>query len=349
MLAAILACLVLVLVLGVAPARANTLALGSVSVQDNANVLSSTDKQNIQSAAQSLNYPVTILTSSSYQAKDAFYTAVHNLAGNGGVAMGVDPVHKWSRISASTNTGLTAADVDRANAAANQQFGGGQWGAGFVAAINALSSAPSSGSGAGSVNPGGGSSGTGTGTGAAPAGGILPSFGGSGLVGLLICCIPIILLIGLAIFLRNRMSGRGAANRGYYGPGQGNYPPGNYPPGTYPQGYNQGGGLGGNLGSGILGALGGWFLGSQMGRNQNQGQQGTPGVPPGTDFGGQSQGQYGGGVIDSSSSGSGADFGNNQDAGGGGGVSFGGGGQDFGGGGGGTVDSGGSSGGGSDF
>jgi hypothetical protein len=308
-----------------APARAN----GLVHIQDDANVLSAADEQQITAAAQSAPFAVTVWTNSSYNTKDDFYNAVRGMVGNDTVVLGVDPVHKWSHISAKQDTGLTADQVNAAASQANTQFGNGAWAAGFTSAINSMAA----------VAPAGGTSGN-----TAPAQQPAPAPSGGGGFGLLACLIPIVLIVLAFFFLRNRMGGNRATpaiapNQPYVPPQQGGYPPqqGGYPPqqGGYPPqqgGYyppQQGGGIGGNIASGGLGALAGGAIGYELGRHAGENQGGQAGVQPGyaPDFGGG-----GGGIIDSASGGTGADFGGSG-ADFGGGASFGGGGADAGGGG----------------
>ena len=309
------------LVLG-APARAN----GLVHIQDDAKVLSAADQQQITAAAQSAPFAVTVWTNSTYNNKDDFYNAVRGMVGTDMVVLGVDPVHKWSHISAKQDTGLTADQVNAAANQANTQFGNGAWGAGFTSALNNLAA----------VAPAGGTSGN-----TAPAQQPAPASSGGGGFGWLACLIPIVLVVLAFFFLRNRFGGNRAVapvaqNQPYYPPQQGGYPPqqGGYPPqqgGYYPP--NRGSGIGGNIASGGLGALAGGAIGYELGRHAGENQGGQAGVQPGAtpDFGGG-----GGGIIDSASGGSGADFG-----GGGGGADFGGG-ASFGGGGGGADFGGGS-------
>jgi hypothetical protein len=305
-----------------APARAN----GLVHIQDDANVLSAADQQQITAAAQSAPFAVTVWTNSTYSTKDDFYNAVRGMVGTDTVVLGVDPVHKWSHISAKADTGLTAAQVDQAASQANAQFGNGAWAAGFTSALtNLAAAAPAGGQTSGNT---------------APAQQPAPASDGGGGFGWLACLIPIVLIVLAFFFLRNRFGGNRAVapvaqNQPYYPPQQGGYPPqqGGYPPqqgGYYPP--QQRSGIGGNIASGGLGALAGGAIGYELGRHAGENEGGQAAVQPGgftPDLGG------GGGIIDSSSGGSGADFG-----GGGGGADFGGG-ASFGGGGGGGADFGG--------
>src|SRR5947209_6563585 len=113
----------------------------SARIQDDAGVLSAGDKQSITTAAQQLPYNVVVWTSTAYPDKQTFYNAVRNLATGGGLAIGVDPTHKFSHIAATSSTGLSSTDVDAAQQAANAQFGTGAWGQGLVAALNSLAGA----------------------------------------------------------------------------------------------------------------------------------------------------------------------------------------------------------------
>jgi hypothetical protein len=278
-----------------------------VRIQDDAKILSAADRQSITTAANAAPFAVAIWTSTAYSTQAAFDSAVQQATGNPEVALAVDPVHKYSYIYNRGNTGLTQADTQAADQAANAQFGNGQWGAGFTTAINRLASAA-------------GARGT-TSTGN-PAGPItLPSSsGGLNLGGGLLCCLIPLALIALVgfFFFRNRGMNRGGAPvypANAYPPQYPNqgYGPGPYPPqgGYYPQ---QGSGIGGNIASGGLGALAGGAIGYELGRNAGEQQAGQQG-------GGFLGGGGGGGDF-----GSGGTFGGG-DAGGGGGFSGGGGGN----------------------
>jgi len=293
-------------------------AAASVQIRDDANVLSASDRNNINAAAQNTSYPIIVWTTSAYSTKDAFYSAVDSAAGSNGIIMAVDPVHSWSHFAAPSNSGLNANMLTNANQQANARFGNKQWGAGFADAINSLAgAAPSGNTNPGTSNP-------------LPAGN---SSGGFSLGSLWVCLIPLILVVLAGFFLRNRMGGQRpvAPVNPVYPPQQ--YPNQGYPPQQYPnQGYGPGGygqqpgsNLGGNLAAGGLGALAGGAIGYEIGRNQGEAQQGNQGQPFAPNLGGG-----GGGIIESAPGGSGADFGS------GGGVDFGGGGNnapDFGGGG----------------
>ncbi len=326
-------------------------ANANVQIQDDAKVLSAAAQNSIRQAAQNAPFAVTVWTSSSSTTKAAFDQAVANRVSSDEVVFGVDPVHKWSHISARTNTGLTRALLDQAQVTANNSFGTGDWGGGFTAAINNLAAAaPSAPVGStGSTNP-------------APAGNPAGNGGGGFNLGVGVCLLPLLLLGVAAFFLRNRFGGqRGIAPpmAGYppnvganYGPGQPGYgQPGYGQPGYGQPGYGQqGGGIGGNIAAGGLGALAGGAIGYEIGKNQNQGANAgnyAGGNVGGGNFGGSNDP---GGVIDSSAgSGNGPDFGGGSSFGGGtdfggsnapdfGGSSGGGGGADFGGGSGGGGD-----------
>jgi hypothetical protein len=315
------ALLALVFGLAGAPARANAL----VHIQDDAKILSAPDQQQITAAAQSAPFSVVVWTSSTSPDKDSFYNAVRGMVGDDQVVVGVDPVHKWSHISAKANTGLTANQVTQASTTANTQFGNGQWAAGITEAINNLAAAAPAGGGA-----------------AAPVGQPAPAPAPGGGLSLGACLIPL-LLIGVVVFFLGRRLFSGARRtvqpmQPTYPPNQGPYNQGPYnPQGGYQQGgsYNQqpGSGIGGNIASGGLGALAGGVIGYEIGRNTGQNQQAPPPVQGG--FGGFAGDNSG--IVDSAPGGSGADFGG------------GGGGADFGGGGGGADFGGGSGGGGNDF
>src|SRR5579859_543607 len=278
------------------PVRANS----QVQIRDEANVLSAADRQNITAAAQRAPFAVTVWTTTAYTNKTLFINAVDALVGNDAVVLGVNTLHGFgfTHIAARANTGLTTAENGQAESLANSNFNNEHWGAGFVAAINSLTAVvgPAPANNAPLPQP------------ASTSG---PGLGG---LGLLFCLLPIIVIVGLAIFLRNRVMGnRGgvtpAINPNYYPPQTG-YGPGvnpNYPPPGYGPGYGNpapGSGIGGNIVSGGIGALGGGVIGYELGRHagDNQGQQGGNFAP---DFGNSG----GGGIVDSPSGGPGPDFG----------------------------------------
>lgn len=345
----ILACLAL-LFAGQAAALASPAAAGTVTFLDDANLLSSGDRSTIQSAAQSLPYPVIVWTTTRYTDKAQFYQAVSQRASAGGVAIGINnaPNAKYSHISATSNTGLTTSDADSAIQAANAQFSKSAWGAGIAAALGRLAAASgSSGSG--------GSTGGGNTTGGGPLGGIDPTGGSSGGIGCLggLCLLVLVLGVGGFLFMRNRGASRNmAAGQQYpmqgqtpYGqgqapgqaPGQPPYNPyGPQGPGYGPGYGQQGSNIGGNIASGLGGAALGGLAGYELGKHQADQQQNQNPYPQGQDFGSSGQDYGGGGMIESSPGGSGNDFGGGSDLGGG---------SDFGGG----DSGGGDSGGGSDF
>ena len=292
----------------------------------------------IRQAAQNAPFAVTVWTNSTAPSKEAFYQSVRDRVNSDEVVFGVDPVHKWSYISARSNTGLTRALLDQAQGAANDRFGAGDWAGGFTMAINNLAaaapSAPVGSTGSGATNPG-----------KVPA----PTSGGGFNFSFGACLLPLLLLGVAAFFLRNRFGGQRAvapqqavgyppnAGPGYGQPGYGQ--PGYGQPGYGQPGYGQpgygqqSGGMGG-LAAGGLGALAGGAIGYEIGKNQGQG--GNPGNSnagsPSGDFGG---GNDPGGIISSSGgSGNGPDFGGGSGFGGGSDFGSGGGGADFGGGGG---------------
>lgn len=303
-------------------------ATADVTIQDDAKVLSATQQDQIRQAGQNAPFAVTVWTDTAAPSKEAFYQSVRDRVNSDEVVLGVDPVHKWSYISARANTGLTRALLDQAQATANTSFSNGDWAGGFIAALNNLAAAAPSApvnSGSGATNPG-----------SVPAsnsgGGFNFSFGA--------CLIPILLLGVAAFFLRNRFGGQRAVvpqqGVGYQPNGQ----PGYGQPGYGQPGYGQqGSGLGGNIASGGLGALAGGVIGYEIGKNQGQGANPSiGGNVGGSDFGGGS-GDIGG-IISSSGGGSGnapdfggGSFGGGTDFGGSNAPDFGGGGGNSGGGG----------------
>ncbi len=311
--------------------RANS----DVTIQDDAKVLSAAAQTSIRQAAQNAPFAVTVWTNSTAPSKDAFYQSVRDRVNSDEVVFGVDPVHKWSYISARSNTGLTRALLDQAQNAANDRFGAADWAGGFTTAINNLAaaapSAPVGSTGSGSTNPA-----------RVPA----PTSGGGFNFGFGACLIPLLLLGVAAFFLRNRFGGQRAimpqqgvgyppnTGPGYGQPGYGQ--PGYGQPGYGPGYGQQGSGIGGNIASGGLGALAGGVIGYEIGKNQGQG--GDPGNSnAGNMIGGDFGGNDPGGIISSSGgTGNGPDFGGGSSFGGGADFGGGGGGADFGGGGGGA-------------
>jgi hypothetical protein len=285
---------------------------GTVSISDQAGVL---NKSQVQSAASSLPYPISIYTTNNFQgtSSDFDQRASSHLTSPNMIVIAIDTVHKHLAIVGGSNVPLSSGQYNDAVQAFKNSFNSGDYTGATIAAIrslqNSLSSAPASGSNTGSRNT------------PAPAGGL---FGGIGTTTL--CCIGLLVLAALALFgFFRRRSGGGLFGRNPtmappppYNPYNQPYPP-NYGPGYGPQG----GGIG-PLGAGGLGAAAGGFIGYELGKEagEREAQQGgyqgdnPGGNSGGGDFGGGASGDFGGG---------GGGFGGG-DFGGGGGGDFGGGG-----------------------
>lgn len=293
-----------------------TSALAStVNISDQAGVL---NQSQVQSAASSLRYPISIYTTNNFQGTSSDFdqrTRSH-LTGTNLIVIAIDTVHKHLAIVGGSNVPLSSSQYNDAVQAFKNSFNGGDYTGATVAAIrslqNSLNSAP--------VGPG---NNPGSGNTRAPGGGL---FGGLGTSTL--CCIGLLVLAALALFafFRRRRSG-GLFGRNPtmappppYNPYNQPYPP-NYGPGYGP--YNQGGGIG-PLGAGGLGAAAGGFLGYELGKEAGEREAREQGGYQGDNSGG---GNFGGGDFGGGASG---------DFGGGGGDFGGGGGGDFGGGGGGS-------------
>ncbi|MCA1595289.1 MAG: hypothetical protein LC772_02525 [Chloroflexi bacterium] len=327
-------------------------ANSSVSIQDQAGVLSANDKQAITQTAQSAPFGVVVWTVNGGYAnnKPGFLNALHGYVGSDTVGIGLDTADRFAEVTARQNTGLSPDDSHAAKASADQHFGSHDWAGGIQAAITSLASAASARPASGSYTQGN----------YAPrtvynsnpvnvpsySQGYQSSGGGFGFGSIFMLFIFIVIISMIA----RRLMGGG---RRYYGPG--GYGPSGYGPGGYGgygaggmggmgygPGYNQGGN---GLLAGGLGALGGGVLGYELGRNAGERENGGQFIQQGGQDWGNSGNSGGPGGFSDSDSGAGnaPDFG-----GGGGGADFGGGGggADFGGGGGGDM---GGGGGGTDF
>ena len=335
---------------------------GSVDIKDDANVLSASDKSELQSRGSSLPFNVRLFTSATIGSADQLASQVQSYSSSlgSGLVIGVGTKIGSTKIKGQ-NISVNDGEATQIAQTANNSFKQGNWRAGFDAMLDQarqLGTAPiSSGSNSGvrPVNP-------------VPA--TRSSGGGFPVWGCLI--IGLIALVAFSVFgFGRRRSVNNNYNNGNVGPGYGGnvgpgyggnvgpgygggYGPG-YNQGGYGPGYNQGGGGMGALGGGAIGAGLGGLVGYELGKNEGRNQAGY----------GNNAGNVGGGYVDNGSGFSsndsgtgGSDWGANSggnsggsdwgsssssgsfDAGGGG--DWGGGGGDSGGGGGGG-DSGGSS------
>lgn len=309
----------------------------TVNISDQANVLNTSQ---VQSVASTLNYPVNIYTTNTFNGSQQSFNAQADakITQTSLIIIAIDTVHRYIRVAGGSNVPLKQYQYNDAFSAFKSNFSSG---AGYtnstIAALQSLQNSLASTSGNNNTpsNAGAGFS-------------ILPF--------LPICCIGLFVLGGLALFgiVRGRrrrfMSGTAAPmqpgipvnpmgpmyNQPPYGPyNQGPY----YGPG-YPNGYNQGGigpwGAGG-LGA-AAGGLVGYELGKEAGERDGGGDQGNGNFDNngGNDFGAGAGGDFGNNGGNDFGAGAGGDFG-------GGGSDFGGGaGGDFGNGGGGDTGSGGS-------
>src|SRR5579884_2289421 len=285
-----------------------------VHVYDQAGVLNASQ---VQSAAQSLPYPMDIYTTNTYNGNSSSFiqqTRSHITSANL-IVMAIDTRHHYLAIEGGSSVPLSNSQYSSAVNAFTSNYNSGGYTGATIAAINSLRSSLGSSSSSSSGAPassGGWNFGLGT-----------------------LCCVGLLILAAIALFSIFRRR-----RRGFFGQPQppmgGPYQQG-YPPNYYGPGYNQGSGINpwvaGGLGA-AAGGLAGYELGKQAGEREGQG--GNPGNEG--NFGGGAAGSFGN--DDFGGGGAGGDFGGNDSfgAGGGAGGDFGGaGGGDFGGGGGGSF------------
>ncbi|SRR5579883_96252 len=287
----------------------------TVHVYDQAGVLNASQ---VQSAAQSLPYPMDIYTTNTYNGNSSSFiqqTRSHITSANL-IVMAIDTRHHYLAIEGGSSVPLSNSQYSSAVNAFTSNYNSGGYTGATIAAINSLRSSL------------GASSSSSSGTSASSGGGW--NFG----LGTL-CCVGLLILAAIALFSVFRRR-----RRGFFGQPQppmgGPYQQG-YPPNYYGPGYNQGSGINpwvaGGLGA-AAGGLAGYELGKQAGEREGQG--GNPGNEG--NFGGGAAGSFGN--DDFGGGGAGGDFGGNDSFGadGGAGGDFGGaGGGDFGGGSGGSF------------
>lgn len=337
---AMLAACCLLLFAGVS-AFANT-----VNIYDNANVL---NKSQVQSQASALNYPVSIYTTNAFTGSTSAFDqqAASHIGGNANlIVLAIDTLHKHVTVTGGKNVPLSNSQYSSAAQAFVSSYTSGGYTGATDASLQSLQNM------LGSANSGGNNQGT-----TQP---VRSSSGGGFSFAPLLCCVGLLVVAGLGVFVfvRRRAGGlggrRGPINPNPMNPGypQQNYNP-NFPNQGYPQnygpGYNQGGVN--PLIPGGIGAVGGGLLGYELGKAQGENEGHREGGNYGNDndnnggFGGGGNADFGNNGGNNFGGGGSADFGNSggndsfgggggADFGGGGGGGFGGGGSDFGGGGG---------------
>jgi hypothetical protein len=294
---------------------------GSVTIKDDANILSSSDENALRSDVSSLGYNVIFVTTAGNPNQLTNRAASEiNSVGSRGVVLALDTAGQTAVQSRGLN--LSPSQESSIAQAARSNFQSRNWRSGFESMLNATNQYARVSSGSASTSTSNRSSGGG-----------FPFFG--------CLVIGLIALVAISFFgfgrrrtINNTMMGRGPN----YGPGYGpNYGPGygGYGPG-YGPGYNQGGigPLGGGAIGAGLGGLVGYELGKEAGRHEG-GYYNNPGS-----FGGDNSSWSGNDNVvgtDSWGSSGGSDSwgssGGSSDWGGGGGSLDAGGGGDWGGGG----------------
>jgi hypothetical protein len=283
----------------------------TVHVYDQAGVLNSSQ---VQSAAQSLSYPMDIYTTNNYNGNSSSFVqqARTHITSSNLIVMAIDTTHHYLAIEGGSSVPLSNSQYNNAVTAFKNNYNSGDYTGATVAAINSLRSSLGSSSSSGSNS-----------------GGVPASSSGLGGLGFgTLCCIGLLILAAIALFSVFRRRRRG----GFFGQPQppmgGSYqqPYQGYPP-NYGPGYNQGGmnpWVAGGLGA-AAGGLAGYELGRQSAENQQQGGEGGNFGNEGNFGGGASgsfgnEGNFGGGTEGSFG---GGDFGGSSNFGGGGGGDFG--------------------------
>lgn len=333
----------LAIVLSLFVALSSSAWAGNVTIQDDANLINSSDESSLQNKAKSFNYNVTIYTSNAFNSVNDFTNEVNNrlsrTSGNT-IIIGVSGNLKNTRIAAK-GISVDSPEATQISQAANSFFQAGNYGAG----INAMLDRTNQLARVGTTSSGSSSNGTRS-TSNSSSGGGFPFLG--------CIVIGIIALVAMSIFgagrrraVRNDYHNNPAGGPGYGGPGYGAGPGpggpgygnpgygnpgynnnggynnnnGGYNNGGYNNGgYNNGGGsgLGAGLAGGAIGAVGGGLIGYELGRQSgNNNDVGSGGGSFNSGAGGSSDAGSGGsdwGSSASSSDGGGSTF----DAGGGG-------------------------------
>ncbi len=293
-----------------------TALASTVHIYDNAKVLNASQ---VQSEAANLPYPIDIYTVANFTGTRAQFqqeTAKHTASDANLLVMAIDtdPGHHYIYIKGGSNVPLSSSQAtDAANAFASNFSSGGYTGA-TIAALRSLNNALSAAGNTPANN------------GAAP---VPAPRGGFNWLALPICCVGLLILLGLGAFFlfrgrsRRRFNQEPRIDTGYNQPYGGPYNQGPYNQGYPPYGPVPGPRQGmnpwaaGGLGA-AAGGLAGYELGKEAGERERQEQDNNQ-----NDWGGSdpNAGNFGGG--------GGADFGSDPNAGnfgGGGGADFGGGG-----------------------
>ncbi|GAC1429971.1 MAG: hypothetical protein PVS3B3_00470 [Ktedonobacteraceae bacterium] len=307
----------------------------NVTISDAANVL---NRAQVQSQAASLSYPISIYTTNTFTGTKAQFQqqTANKITNSNLIVMAIDTTNRYIQIDGGKSVPLGSSQYNNAVQAFKNSYGNSDYTGATIAALQSLqtslaSSGSPSGSSSNSPNP------------VSSSGGLLGGFGSTAL-----CCIGLLVVAGIAVFVFVRRRGAGFGGRGAINPMQSqgpmypqNYPNQGYPP-NYGPGYNQQGGGINPLIPGGIGALGGGLLGYELGKHQGENEAfREDGYNDNNNFNNDGNNFGAGAGTDFGNSGGGNDFGSGggSDFGGG---SFGGGGGDFGG-------SGGDSGGGSSF
>ena len=123
---------------------------GGVTFADGAHVLSASDQQSIQSAAQPLSFSVAVITVTGGFAnnKTGFVNEMNTYVNSQTLVIAVDTSDRFSHVAAGTATGLSSAQLLSAKDAASADFGAGKWGAGILTALQSVAAvAPKSSAG----------------------------------------------------------------------------------------------------------------------------------------------------------------------------------------------------------
>jgi hypothetical protein len=248
--------LLLALVLNVTAALA-----GGFLVKDDAGLLSASDKNSLQSNANSLPFSVQVLTSKNYSSQSQFDSYVKGqLQGPTYIIIGIsDGAYRGTHVEIGTGTGINASNAGTIAGAGDSNFRSSNWRNGIAAIMQS----------AAGFSTLGRSSSSNTSSGSTNVTVVNTKESGSS-VGVIIAVIVviIILIVVASIFFGRRRGSSGftpAPPMQTYNPGP-SYNPGptynNYGPGP---GYNNGGGMGA-VGGGVIGAVGGGVVGYELGK-----------------------------------------------------------------------------------
>ena len=189
----------LLLVSGVAQA-------GTLQVRDTAGMLSSGDRNQIESVVSRYPFDVRLLTSSAYADQGAFSRYVGSQVNEANeVVIGLDPVHHHTQVHFGTGSHIASSSWPAIERAGNSSFHDGRWGAGVIAILDQA---------AGSVGTGGATS-------ASPVSSKSSSGMGGILLVLFVIAIPVIGIMVVVAVIRRFTRGPGYGSPGYGGPGYG--------------------------------------------------------------------------------------------------------------------------------